>query len=64
MVVALLSEKAEIVYNPDETDTEVLAAKVKDLGFGVEIMEEAEAQQGKINVMVTSGQPCGAMLFR
>lgn len=52
VVVALLSEKAEIVYNPDETDTEALAAEVKDLGFGVEILEESEAQQGKLNVMV------------
>ena len=52
MVVALLSEKAEIVYNPDETDMDVLEDEVKDLGFGVEILEDSEAQQGKLNVMV------------
>eukprot|EP00731_Ephydatia_muelleri_P033624 Em0034g6a len=59
VVVALLSEKAEIVYNPDETDTEALAAEVKDLGFGVEILEESEAQQGKLNVMI-GGMTCAS----
>lgn len=40
MMVALLSEKADIQYYPEETDPEVLVRAIKDLGFGADLIPE------------------------
>ena len=40
IAVALLAEKAELSYNPKETNPDRLAEEVKDLGFGVEVLDE------------------------
>lgn len=53
--VALLAEKAELTYNPKETNPDRLAEEVKELGFGVEILDEiAGYSDGKITISVST----------
>lgn len=55
VVVALLSEKADIQYYPGETDPEKLVKLIKDFGFGAELIPEQEDyQQGKLDITVSS----------
>ena len=51
--VALLAEKAEIEYNSEETNPEVLVQEIKNLGFGAEPIDDS--QQGKLDVIVSGG---------
>ncbi len=54
MVVALLSEKAEIQYDPEQTDPEKLVRDVSSLGFGADLISDQDGyQQGKINLIVS-----------
>ena len=55
VVVALLSEKAEVQYNPEETNPEVLAQEIQKLGFGALPIDDGDGyQQGKLDVIVSS----------
>ena len=55
-MVALLSEKADVQYFPEETDPEVIVKTIKDLGFGASVIPEQEdGQQGKLDVTVSGG---------
>ena len=55
VLVALLSEKADIQYYPEETDPESLVKAVKELGFGADLFPEQDGyQQGKLNITVSS----------
>ncbi len=54
VVVALLSEKAEIQYNPEQTDPEKLVRDISSLGFGANLIADQYGyQQGKINLIVS-----------
>ncbi len=54
VVVALLSEKAEIQYNPEQTDPEKLVRDISSLGFGANLIADQNGhQQGKINLIVS-----------
>ena len=54
MLVALLAEKADIQYKPDETSPDVLVREIKSLGFGAQLMSEGEGyQEGKIDLIVS-----------
>ncbi len=54
VVVALLSEKAEIQYDPEQTDPEKLVKNVSSLGFGANLIADQDGyQQGKINLIVS-----------
>ena len=53
MRVALLSEKADIQYCPDEVDPNHLVHFVKEMGFGAELLPETdEKQQGRLEITV------------
>ena len=55
-MVALLSEKAEIQYNPEETNPEVLAQEIQMLGFGALPIDDYNGyQEGKLDVIVRGG---------
>ena len=51
--MALLAEKAEVSYNPKETNPDRLAEEIKDLGFGVEVLDEMADSDGKITISVS-----------
>ncbi len=54
MVVALLSEKAEILYDPEQTDPDKLVRDISSLGFGADLIADQDGyQQGKINLIVS-----------
>lgn len=60
-MVALLSEKADIQYYPEETDPEVLVRAIKDLGFGADLIPEQEdCQQGKLDITVSELWGCSS----
>lgn len=52
--MALLSEKADVQYNPEDTDPERVAAEIRDLGFGADLIPEQDAyQDGKLDIIVS-----------
>ena len=54
VLVALLSEKADVQYSPETTDPDQLAAAIRDLGFGAELLDSCEEyQQGKLDLIVS-----------
>ncbi|XP_064404796.1 copper-transporting ATPase 1-like isoform X4 [Halichondria panicea] len=60
VVVALLSEKAEIQYNPEQTDPEKLVRDISSLGFGANLIADQNGhQQGKINLII-EGMTCSS----
>lgn len=53
MLVALLSEKADIQYSPDRTSPDRIVAEIQGLGFGAELISESEMyQEGHIDLSV------------
>lgn len=59
VMVALLSEKADIQYYPGETDPEKLVRAIKDLGFGADLVPEQEnCQQGMVDITVSQWEAC------
>ena len=52
VLVSLLAQKAEIVYNADETDEKELQHYIKDLGFGAELLE-ASAGEHFVEIIVS-----------
>ena len=51
--MALLAEKAEVQYNPDETSPETIAEEINGLGFQAEFLPDASSGSGhSITVMV------------
>ena len=55
MLVALLSEKADVQYYPEETDPNTLVQAVKEMGFGATVIPEQDScQQGKLDLTVSS----------
>ena len=54
VVVALLAEKADIQYNPEQTDPDKLVREVQSLGFGADLIEDHDGyQQGTLNLVVS-----------
>ncbi len=54
VLVALLSEKADIQYNPEVTNPEVLLQEVKELGFKADLVSDQEGYQpGKLDLTVS-----------
>jgi len=52
-MVALLSEKADVQYYPEEMDPEQLLKEVKSLGFnGAIVPDQDGVQEGKLDVVV------------
>ena len=59
VVVALLSEKAEIQYNPEQTDPDKLVREISSLGFGANLIADHDGyQQGKIDLIVSAHISC------
>lgn len=53
MLVALLSEKADIQYSPDCISPDRIVAEIQGLGFGAELISESEMyQEGHISLSV------------
>ena len=53
VMVALLSEKADVQYYPEEMDPEQLLKEVKSLGFGGVIVPDQDGlQEGKLDIIV------------
>lgn len=44
VLVSLLAQKAEIVYQADATDEREIQNHIKDLGFGAEILESSAGE--------------------
>ena len=62
MVVALLSEKADVQYVPDLVDPDHIVTEIQDLGFGAELISEAEQyQEGTIDIAVSGVSVCGSV---
>ena len=58
-MVALLSEKAEIQYNPEQTDPDKLVREISSLGFGANLIADHDGyQQGKIDLIVSALVTC------
>lgn len=51
--MGLLAEKAEIVYNPDLTDSNTLAGYICDLGFGAELLVHEAPTEHKLDLIVS-----------
>ena len=55
VVVALLSEKADIQYNPEQTDPDKLVREISSLGFEANLIADQDGyQQGKIDLIVSA----------
>lgn len=53
-MVALLSEKADIQYDPEQTDPDKLVGNISSLGFQADLISDEDGyQQGKINLIVS-----------
>ena len=53
MRVALLAEKADIQFDPDETDANTLVSDIKGLGFGAQFIGESQgSEEGKVDLVV------------
>ena len=58
VVVALLSEKADIQYNPEQTDPDKLVREISSLGFEANLIADQDGyQQGKIDLIVSALKP-------
>ncbi len=56
-MVALLSEKADIQYYPEDMDPEQLVKEVESLGFGASLIPDQDSlQEGKIDLTVRLGR--------
>ncbi len=54
IVVALLSEKADIQYDPEQTNPDKLVGHISNLGFEASLIADQDGhQQGKINLIVS-----------
>ena len=54
-MVALLAEKADIQYDPEDTDPDSIVQEIKSLGFGAELLSETEGyQEGKLDLIVSA----------
>lgn len=51
--VALLAEKAEIVYDPSVLTPQALCSEIEDLGFDTEIIEEGSSSGGQITLLLS-----------
>ena len=45
--MALLAEKAEVQYDPDETSPEIIAREINGLGFHAEYLAHSGSGQGR-----------------
>lgn len=55
VLVALLSEKADIQYSPDFLSPDMIVKEIQGLGFGAELISESEQyQQGQLDLSVGS----------
>ena len=55
VVVALLAEKADIQYNPEQTDPDKLVRDIQSLGFGADLIEDHDGyQQGTLDLIVSA----------
>lgn len=52
VLVSLLAQKAEVVYQKDATDEKELQHHIQDLGFGAEILE-ASAGEDAVQIQVS-----------
>ena len=53
MLVALLSEKADIQYVADRVSPDRIVAEIQGLGFGAELISENELyEEGQLNLSV------------
>lgn len=53
MVVALLSEKAEVQFDPDRNNPDSIVQEIKGLGFGAEVIESSDGvEDGKVDLLV------------
>ena len=51
--MALLAEKADICYNPEETDPDRIVSHIKDLGFEASILSLGDgSEKGKVDLEV------------
>ena len=51
MRVALLANKADVQFDPDEMDTDTLVKEIKGLGFGAEFIGFAQdPEEGRLDL--------------
>lgn len=54
VLVALMSGKAEVKYNPEVIQPPRIAQLIQDLGFEATIMEDNTASEGDIELIVST----------
>lgn len=55
VLVALLSEKADVQYVADRITPDKIVTEIKALGFGAQLISESEIyQQGQIDISVSA----------
>ncbi len=53
VLVALLSEKADVWYDPDETTPDKIVQDIKSLGFRAEVIGSSDGvEDGKVDLLV------------
>lgn len=55
VLVALMSGKAEIRYDPDSVDSAQIVKLIAGLGFGASIMDEGAVSNGLLDLSVSLG---------
>jgi hypothetical protein len=51
--VGLLAQKAEILYDPDDTTEDTLMNQIKALGFGAELLENDNRNERLVEFLVS-----------
>ncbi|KAM6180395.1 copper-transporting ATPase 2 [Erethizon dorsatum] len=59
ILVALMSGKAEVKYNPEVIQPPKIAQLIQDLGFDAAVMEDSAASDGDIELVIT-GMTCAS----
>ena len=52
IVVALLAEKADVLYDPDEISPEAIVHEIEGLGYSASVMEDFGVNAGKVVLIV------------
>lgn len=64
ILVALMAQKAEVLYDPAYILPTQIANRITDLGFGAQVVEEAEAGGESALELNVTGMTCGSCVYK
>ena len=64
VTVALLAERAVVVYAPDQWTPEKLASEIEDIGFEAEVIEESQEDQVHLRIYGMTCASCSSTIER